>query len=87
MANLSTAQARVPAPQLRFVAYVVVASTIDGHPLYSIADIIEPTSRYRGQLLRNARRTAGLRGYVLVGRSGLEWPAFEASARRIVGVA
>jgi hypothetical protein len=72
---------------LRFVAFQVVASTPAGEPVYSVADIIEPLSNGRNQskLLKNARKTAGMRGYVLVGRVGMEWPDFEASARRIAG--
>jgi hypothetical protein len=71
---------------LRFVAFQVVASTPDGRPVYSIADIIEPRARYRATLLRSARLTAGPRGYVLAGRAGLEWPDFQASARRVDGL-
>jgi hypothetical protein len=72
---------------LRYVAFQVVASTPAGEPVYSIGDIIEPLPRHNATLLRNARRTAGMRGYVLVGRVGLDWPAFEATARRIGGIA
>lgn len=72
---------------LRLVAFQVVASTPDGRPIYSVADIIEPNrTKYYAQLVKSARRTAGPRGYVLVGRAGLEWPDFEASARRVEGL-
>lgn len=72
---------------LRFVVFQVVASTPDGHPVYSVADIIEPlpVGRYQSRLLRGARKTAGPRGYVLVGRANLPWDRFEASARRVAG--
>lgn len=76
-------------PQLRFIAFQVVASTPDGHPIYSVADIIEPRSRrYCGQLLRSARKTAGFRGYVLVGRVPTTelWPEWEAAARKVGGL-
>lgn len=74
-------------PLLRFVVFQVVASTPAGEPVYSVADILEPlpTGRNQSRLLRGARRTAGPRGYVLVGRAGMEWPAFEATARRVQG--
>ena len=71
---------------LQIVAFQVVASTPAGEPVYSVADIIEPLPRFNAKLLRSARRTAGMRGYVLVGRAGLDWPAFEAGARRVGGV-
>ena len=72
---------------LRIVAFQVVASTIDGRPVYSVADIIEPrTPRYCKSLLRSARLTAGPRGYVMVGPANLEWPEFDASARRVSGL-
>jgi hypothetical protein len=70
---------------LRFVAFQVVASTPNGEPVYSVADIIEPTPKYRAKLLRSIRKTAGPRGYVMVGRAGMEWPDFKASARHIGG--
>lgn len=74
-------------PQLRFVVFEVVASTPAGEPVFSVADILEPlpTGRNQSKLLRGARRTAGPRGYVMVGRAGVEWPAFKASARRVEG--
>lgn len=71
---------------IRFVAFYVVASTIDGKPVYSVADIIEPKPRYAARLLRSSRLIAGPRGYVLVGRNESEWSDFEASARRINGL-
>lgn len=75
--------------QLRLVAFLVVASTIDGKPIFSIADIIEPLpgNNYNiRKLLRSARLTAGHRGYVMVGRANLEWEDYDASARRINGL-
>lgn len=77
----------LPSPQLRYIVFVVVASTPDGKPVYSVADIIEPLPNGHNQsrLLRSALRLAGMRGYVLVGRSGLEWPDFKATARRVGG--
>lgn len=72
--------------ELRMIAFVVVASTIDGSPIYSIADIIEPLPQHNAKLLRSARLTAGERGYVMVGRAGLEWDEYSASARRIDGL-
>lgn len=71
---------------LQYVAFQMVASTIDELPIYSVADIIEPLVKYRGKLLRYVRKTAGPRGYVLVGRAGLEWPEFEATSRRVNGI-
>lgn len=53
--------------QLRFIALVVVASTPDGAPIFSVADILEPLPRFNAKLLRSARLTAGPRGHVLVG--------------------
>lgn len=75
------------APQLRYIAFQVVAYTPAGEPVYSVADIIEPLPNGRNQskLLRNAQLTAGPRGYVLVGRAGLEWSDYEATARRVGG--
>lgn len=80
---LSSASTR---KMLRFVAFQVVASTIDGAPVYSIADILEPLPQYNGKLLRSARKTAGGRGYVLIGRASLPWVDFEASARCVEGI-
>lgn len=77
------------ATQLRLVAFVVVASTIDGSPVFSVADIIEPLpgNNYNTRkLLRGARLTAGERGHVMVGRANLEWDDYSASARRIDGL-
>lgn len=72
---------------LRFVAFQVVASSPDGKPIYSVADIIEPNrTKYHTQLLRNARKTAGPRGYVMVGPRNLDWKEFDAIARRINGI-
>lgn len=71
---------------LRFIAFQVVASTTDGKPVYSMADIIDPLPRHTSSLLRGARMTAGSRGYVLVGRASDDWKAFEAGARRIAGM-
>jgi hypothetical protein len=73
-------------PALRFVAFQVVASTPDGAPVYSIADIIEPLPQYNRHLLRSARLTAGPRGYVLAGRPNLPWDEFQNTARRIDGL-
>lgn len=70
---------------LRFVAFQVVASSPDGKPIYSVVDIIEPLAQYRTNLLRNARKSAGPRGYVMVGRNDLNWEQFDATARRING--
>jgi hypothetical protein len=72
--------------RLRFIAFVKVASTPDGKPVYSIADIIEPLPRHNGSLLRSARITAGERGYVLVARAGLEWDDYKACCRRVPGL-
>lgn len=52
---------------LRFIAFVVVASTPDGKPVYSVADILDPLPRHNAKMLRAARFTAGERGHVLVG--------------------
>lgn len=71
---------------LRLVAFQVVASTIDGAPVYSVADIIEPRLPYYRDLLRSARITAGPRGYVLAGPIGLPWNEFESRARRVDGL-
>lgn len=73
---------------LRYIVFEVVASTPDGKPVYSVADIVEPLIKYYGQQLRRARKLAGPRGYVLVGRvptDGTLWPQWEANARRIDG--
>lgn len=74
------------AQQLRFVAFQVVASTIDGKPVYSVADISEPLPRYNRSLLRSARLIAGPRGYVLVYRPTEDWSEFETKARRVPGL-
>lgn len=71
---------------LQIVTFVVVASTPAGAPIYSVYDIAEPLPRYSCKILRGARRTAGLRGYVLVGRAGLPWSDYEATARRVEGI-
>ncbi len=75
------------AETLRFVAFQVVASTPAGAPVYSIADVIEPLPPWNARIFRAARKTAGARGYVLVGRArACSWADFEASARRVSGV-
>jgi hypothetical protein len=71
---------------LRLVAFEVVASTPDGVPVYSIADIIEPRRRYYRDCLRSARLVAGARGYVLAGPVNLDWDEFKAAARRLDGL-
>jgi hypothetical protein len=55
------------ASQLRIIALTLVASEPDGKPVYSVADILDPLPRCAARLLRSARLTAGLRGYVLLG--------------------
>lgn len=72
-----------PTPILRFVAFQVVASTPAGEPVYSVADIIDALPRYNTKLLRSARKTAGPRGYVLVGRAGED---IDSSSLRIGGL-
>lgn len=76
---------------LRYIAFQAVASTPDGRPVYSVADIIEPLpyGRNQSKLLRSARLTAGLRGYVLVNRvfdHDMPWSEWEACARRVEGL-
>lgn len=72
--------------KLRYVAFQNVGSD-DGTPVYSVVDIIEPGStKYQGSLLRRARKIAGQDGYVMVGLAGLEWPEFNATARRVEGL-
>lgn len=70
---------------LRFTAFVLVASTPDGKPLYSVADIVEPKPRYNAKMLRAARFVAGERGHVMVDRAGTNWCV--SKARRIDGLA
>lgn len=70
---------------LKFIVFQLVASTPAGEPVYSVADIVEPLPRYNSKILRGARRIAGPRGYVLVGRADIDWPAFDVMARRIDG--
>jgi len=71
---------------LRLVAFQVFASTPDGAPVYSVADIIEPRRRYYRDCLRSARLVAGPRGYVLAGPVNLPWDEFENAARRLDGL-
>lgn len=73
-------------PLLRIMAFEVVASTIDGRPVFSLADVVDPLPRKNGNCLRRARKLVGGRGHVLVGRAGLGWDDFSASARKIEGI-
>jgi len=67
---------------LRMIAFARVASEPNGTPLYGIMDIIEPLPRFNYSLLRSARLTADVDGYVLVGDAAADMDTY----RKIPGL-